>query len=349
MSQSTTSSPKHRPITIKDVAKHAKLAPSTVSRVINRSGYFSEETLKRVEGAVHALGYQPNWAARSLKGKPSKLVGLIIPDISNVFYTSVARFTSAALRRMGYEMILFINDEDPATDLAYLHILEEKHVDGIIYAHPSNGNNSLYLRQLVAGGMPIVEINRQREKDCLDAVLADNFRGAHQVVDHLIKLGHQRIALICGDQRTTTGTDRILGYKSALTEANLPIVPELLKIDTFTRQFGEEATLELLQLPNPPTAIFAGSNRIALGTLFILGREKVRIPEDISVIVFDDTEWLAAWNPPITAVDIAIDEMAKLAADLLHRAISSPNTQQKPVTYHLSTSLIVRESCEPIK
>jgi LacI family transcriptional regulator len=332
-------------VSIHDVARHAGVSTTTVSRVLNKTGYFSDEAARRVEEAARELGYRPNLSARSLRGQPSKLVGLIIPDISNVFYTSVAASVLAMLRKIGYEMILCVNEESPEKDVAYLQILEERHVDGIIYTHPSGGSNSGYIHQLVGRGVPIVEINRQSEKDLLDAVLVDNLRAAQQTMRYLIALGHCRIGLISGETTIITGSERVAGYRNALSQAGIRLDSDLLKIGSFARQFGEQATEELLAMSQPPTVIFAGSNRICLGVLAVLSHRNLRIPEDISVVAFDDAEWLAAWNPPITAVDIAVDEMAQLAVDLLHRRITGGMAGAKPVTYHLSTSLIERKSC----
>jgi len=338
-----------RSVSIVDVAKKAGLSPTTVSRVINKNGYYSEETLRKVEEAIQELGYRPNWIARSLKGKPSRLVGLIIPDISNVFYTSVAHDVSESLRKLGYDMILCVSDEDPEKDLSYLQILDEKRVDGIIYTHPAFGNNLPYIHRLIRDGLPIVEINRQCEKNLLDAVLADNFRGVQQVVEYLTSLGHLQIGCISGGPNTITGAERLAGFQTAMAQTSTGINPAYIKSGTFTREFGEQAANELLDLPNPPTAIFAGSNRIALGVLACFRERKVHIPDDVSLVVFDDSDWMSSWNPPITAVDIAVSEMASLAVDTLHRRITRQMSGSKPITYHLSTSLIIRESCIPIK
>ena len=341
---------KNKAVSIVDVARLAGLSQATVSRVLNKSGYFSHDTLEKVEQAVKTLGYEPNWMARGLKGKPSKLVGLIIPDISNVFYTAVAKSMLDALENAGYEMVLCVNDEDPQKDLAYLRVLEQKRVDGILYAHPSGGSNAIYLRELLHAGIPIVEVNRQREVNLLDAVLPDNTRGVQQMMKYLLSLGHRRIALINGSDKTTTGSERLAGYHTALAEAGIKPDPNLLKIGSFNREFGEQAMSELLDLPfdERPTAVFAGSNRIALGVLFVLGQREIHIPAEISVAAFDDTEWLAAWNPPVTAVDIAVHEMSQLAVDLLIRRMNETEMVSKPVTYHLGTSLIIRQSCTAI-
>jgi LacI family transcriptional regulator len=338
-----------RSVSIVDVAKRAGLSPTTVSRVINKTGYFSEETMRKVEDAIKELGYRPNWMARSLKGKPSGLIGLIIPDISNVFYTSVARDVSESLRKLGYDMILCVSDEDPEKDLSYLQILDEKRVDGIIYTHPAFGCNPEYIHKLVEDGLPIVEINRQSEKKLLDAVLADNFRGVHQVVEYLTQLGHVHIGCISGGPFTITGAERLTGFQIAKSQTPDGFDPAYMKSGTFTKEFGQQAAGELLDLPQPPTAIFAGSNRIALGVLSCIRERKIRIPEDLSLVVFDDADWLAAWNPPITAVDIAVSEMANLAVDTLHRRINNQMPTSKPITYHLSTSLIIRESCKSLQ
>ena len=148
-----------------------------------------------------------------------------------------------------------------------------------------------------------------------------------------------------GEADLTTGKNRLAGYRRALEDKGIPIEPELIRIGSFSRQHGAKGTRELLQLAEPPTVIFAGSNRILMGTLFALREQGLRVPNDVSVVAFDDAEWLSVCTPPITAVDIAIEEMARLAVDLLQRRITSPKNQHKPVTYLLSTSLIERESC----
>jgi LacI family transcriptional regulator len=336
------------PRTIKDVAKRTGLSPSTVSRVLNKSGYTSPETQRRVEEAIAELGYQPNWMARSLKGKPSGLIGLIIPDISNTYYTAIAQAVSSTLRARSYELVLCVNDEDPKIDLHYLQILQQKRVDGLLYTHPARGNNGAYIRELIQGGLPIVELNRQREKDLLDAALANNFQGAYQMTEYLIGLGHRRIGLILGESEITTGMNRLEGYRRAHQDGGLLTNSTYTRLGSFTRAYGEQATQELLALPEPPTVIFAGSNRILMGCLAVLEQHALRIPEDISVVAFDNSEWLSIWRPPITAVDVATDEMAGLAVDLLMRRITNPEQERKPVTYLLSTSLVMRSSCQSL-
>jgi DNA-binding LacI/PurR family transcriptional regulator len=332
--------------TIIDVAKLAGLSPATVSRVLNKTGYFSEETLNKVEKAAQELEYYPNMMAQGLKGKLSHLIGLIIPDISNAFYTSIASSTLSILRKYDYEMILCVNDEDPQKDLAYLRVLKEMCVDGILYTHPVNGKNSDYLLAMVKAGIPIVEINRQREIGLLDAVLHDNYRGVQQVITYLLGLGHTRIAIISGSTSTTTGAERLNGYQSTLMQSGITIDPDLIKIGSFSRDYGAQAVSELLDLPDPPTAIFAASNRITLGVLYMLNQRKIHVPTDMSVAGFDDTEWMSVWNPPITAVDIAANEMTQLAVDLIHRRITKELVSAKPVTYRLGISLIKRKSCQ---
>ena len=231
--------------TIKDVAKRAGSSPSTVSRVLNRSGYVSPETQRRVEEAATELGYHPNWLARGLKGKPSHLIGLIIPDISNTYYTAIAQAVTAELRAHNYEPILCVNNEDPLVDLHYLQILQQKRVDGILYAHPARGTHRAFVEELVRGGLPIVEINRQHAGDLLDAAVADNFRGAYQMTEYLIGMGHRRIGLILGEMELITGKNRLEGYRRAHQDAGLTVNPAYLCTGSFNRQYGEQATRQL--------------------------------------------------------------------------------------------------------
>jgi LacI family transcriptional regulator len=332
--------------TIKDVARRAGLSLSTVSRALNKSGYVSQETQRRVDEAIAELDYQPNWMARSLKGKPVRLIGLIMPDVSSSYDNTIIQLVCNTLHAHNYELILCLSNEDREIDLGYLKMLQEKRVAGIIYIYPLGGSNSSFVRELASQDMPIIELNRRREEDLLDAVLADNIQGAYQITKYLIELGHRRIGLVLGETALTTGKNRLAGYRRALDDHGLSIDPQLICIGSFTLQHGEKGTQELLHLAQPPTAMLAGSNRILMGMLTVLGQQGLRIPNDISIATFNDRDWLSIWNPPITVVDIAIDEMAQLAVDLLLRRIISPKKTYRPTTYLLSTSLIKRASCK---
>jgi DNA-binding LacI/PurR family transcriptional regulator len=292
------------------------------------------------------LGYQPNWQARALKGKASGFVGLIIPDISNTYYTAMAQGVTQQLRAHSYEPVLCVNNEDPVVDLHYLQLLHQKRVDGILYAHPAQGSNRSFIEELLKGGMPIVEINRQHAPGLLDAAVADNFLGGYQMTEYLLGLGHTRIGLILGDNQLVTGNRRLAGYRRAYEEARVELDPQLIRSGSFTREHGEQGTRQLLALEQRPTAIFAGSNRILMGCLSVLGEVGMSIPADISLGAFDNSEWLSVWRPPITAVDVAMDEISRLAVDLLLRRIAAPAPGHKPITYTLSTTLLRRASCQ---
>jgi LacI family transcriptional regulator len=335
-------------VTIKDIAEHAGVSASTVSRVLNRHSYVSDSVRARIEKAIEELQYQPSWAARSLRGKPSLLVGLIIPDILNTYYTAIAKSILENLNRQGYNLIIQISNEDPDLDLAYLRMLYDRRVDGIIYAPVASGHNSAYVREIVAKGMPMIELNRQTEPDLLDAVLADNYEGAYIATQYLLGLGHRRIGLVCGSTHVNTGRDRLSGYRKALEEADVPFDPTLVRGHEFSKQWGAAATRELLNLDPPPTAIFSSSNRLLVGTMNVLAERRVRVPDDISVISFDDSEWLSLWQPPVTTVDVAVEEMAMLAVQLLMRRIQEGKPAEKPVTYRLSVKLLERQSCRRV-
>ena len=294
-----------------------------------------------------ALGYQPNWMARGLHGKSSNLIGLIVPEVMSLYDNSVIQVIAKELHRHGYGLLLCLNNEDGELDRSYLRHLQEKQVAGIIYTHPLFGDNSAFVREL-AEQIPVIELNRRRAKDTLDAVLADNIQGAYQITQYLLELGHRRIALIMGEDNLTTGQNRLNGYGLAFNNAGLTADPALIHIGSFSRQHGEAATAALLDGNAPPTAILAGSNRILMGVLHVLTARKVTIPEMISVAAFNDTEWLQIWDPPITTVDIAVEEMAQMAVDLLLKRLTAPKPKAKPREYLLGTSLLIRASCKAV-
>ncbi|MEZ4622777.1 MAG: LacI family DNA-binding transcriptional regulator [Caldilineaceae bacterium] len=334
-------------VTIKDVANRAGLSPATVSRALNKSGYVSAENVRRVEEAIAELGYQPNWMARGLHGKSSNLIGLIVPEVMSLYDNSVIQVIANGLHHHGYGLLLCLHNEEGEQDLSYLRHLQEKQVSGIIYTHPLSGNNSAFVRQL-AEQIPVIELNRRRERDTLDAVLADNIQGAYQITQYLLGLGHRRIALIMGEDALTTGQNRLHGYQLALSDTGLAVDPDLVRIGSFSREHGEAATAALLDLDPMPTAILAGSNRILMGVLQVLTKRHVTIPDTISVAAFNDTEWLQIWDPPITTVDTDVAEMARLAVDLLLQRITNPDKIAKPREYLLGTSLLIRASCQGV-
>jgi LacI family transcriptional regulator len=202
---------------------------------------------------------------------------------------------------------------------------------------------------MVEQGMPMVEVNRRHEECVLDAVLADNFQGAQQGTEYLISLGHSRIAMITGSLDTSTGKNRLEGFRWTMADAGIDIDPDLVKVGEFSKEYGIQAAEELLHVSPHPTAIFATSNRLLIGLMTVLMEHHIHVPDDISILSFDDSEWLSFWQPPITAVDIAVDEMGTLAVELLMRWITSGERPDTPRTYSLSTALIERQSCQPLR
>lgn len=331
---------------MKDVARHANVSPSTVSRVLNQNDYVSEETRDRVEKVVRELQYQPRSATRRTRNEQSVLVGLIIPDILNAYFATVAQSILENLRKRGYNLLIQISNEDPELELAYLRMLQDRKVDGIIYVPITSSKNSAIIRNMAAKGMAMIELSRRREANGLDAVLADNFGGSYMAVEQLLRLGHRRVALINNaTTSSTTAYDRYLGYKKALEDYGVVLDETLVKMKEASKMWGIEATRMLLQDQPWPTAIFVASNRILVGVLTELTTHKVRVPEDISIISFDDPEWLCLWQPPITTVGVAVEEMGELAVQLLLKRVEEGHSRQKPVTYRLSVTLIERQSC----
>ncbi|MFW5713942.1 MAG: LacI family DNA-binding transcriptional regulator [Brevefilum sp.] len=341
---------KRKQITINDLAEKAGVSISTVSRVINNKDYVSAETRSRVEAAIADLNFQPDPSARELRGMPSKLVALVIPDILNVYYTALSKEIESKLKAKGYTMLLGITHDQTHLMRDYIEKFSKINIDGLIYVPPPGRETSPYIRSLALTGLPILEINRRREEDLFFGVEADNFGAVTQALDHLYTLGHRQIAMLVGSQETTTGMKRLEGYRYYMNKQGIPINPALIKVGEFSRAFGEKATRELLADAdnNPFTAIFPTSNRLLMGAMGVLREKEIDIPKDLSVIAMDDAEWLEVFCPAITTVDVALEEMASLTVDLLLGQIESDASGETPRTYTLSSSLKIRDSCNPI-
>lgn len=327
--------------TIKEVANRAGVSIATVSRVLNDQPNVTAEARAKVMAAVQALDYRPSRVARCLRTKSTHVIGLIITDIQNLFYTSVTRGIEDVASRNGYSVILCNTDEDAERERLYLEVMHDENVAGIILASATETGHD---PKLLNGHIPVVALDRLITDAKVDTVLVDNVGGARKAVSHLLSLGHRRIGLIRGQQEITTSLERQAGYEQALKEYGLPIDPALIRRADF-RQVADsrQQTLDLLASPERPTALFTANTLITLGTLMAIHEVGLRIPEDIALVSFDDIPWSTLLNPPLTAVPQPTYEIGTTAADMLLARIANPN--RPPTQVRLGLQLVIRESC----
>ncbi|GAB4423006.1 MAG: substrate-binding domain-containing protein [Chloroflexi bacterium OHK40] len=330
--------------TIKDVARQAGVSTMTVSRVINNSGYISPATRERVERAIAELDYLPNALARSLRFKQTRTLALVLSDITNPFFTTVARGVEDAARAQGFSVLLCNTDETDAVEREYLSILLQKQVDGVLLVPAREDSTAAALLQ--SRGVPTVILDRRLRGAKVDSVRGDSEQGAYEVVRHLIGLGHRRIAVLIGPLSVSTAADRVAGYRRALREAGIPVDEALIVEDSFSAEGGYRATLRVLRDEPRPTAIFAGSNFIAFGAFRALREARLRVPEAISLVAFDDLPegWLMA--PFLTAVNQPAYEIGQRATALLLDRLAGRGAPT-PQEVILPTELIIRRSSAP--
>jgi LacI family transcriptional regulator len=328
--------------TISDVAERAGVSPATVSRVIHGSRNVRRSTRERVERAIEELGYVPSGVAQSLRSKRTRSLALVVPDITNTFWTTVVRGVEDVAQRHSYSVLLCNTDEDLAKQLDYLDFVIHQQVDGVIIA-PYDSDAS-HLDKLRQRDIPTVIIDRHIEGWEVDSVGSDSVSGSRALVQHLISLGHQRIAMISGPAITSTAEDRVAGYRLALAEAGIPIDPRLIRRGEFRSSSGKALLAEMLDEDPPPTAIFAANNTLAMGALDVLEERGLRVPQDIALVCFDDLPNTSLVFPFLTVVTQPVYDMGINAAQLLlSRIHSEVSLQPRHVT--LPVRLIVRHSC----
>lgn len=332
----------HTPVTIDDVARYAGVSKASVSRVVNGNYGVSEQLRQRVLSAIGALGYQPDRSARRLRGTTSEILGIIIPDIQNPYFTSVVRGIEDLAYSHHLNVLLCNTDDDPAKQDTYIRVMMAERVAGLILA-PSFGITRQPLQQLGQLGTPIVLIDRSVGQLRYDTVVVDNFQGAYQGTAHLVSLGFQRIAFVGGDLDLSPGTERLAGYRQALLDHAMTADPALLQIEHFKIESGQRLTRNLLDSPHPPDAIFAASNLLSIGALKTVREAGLRVPEDIAVVGFDDMPWAEELFSPLTAVTQPTYELGQEAVRILLQRRSDPTAPVRTVT--LRTSLTIRESC----
>jgi len=328
---------------LKDVAKLAEVSIATASRVINNSDKVNEVTRKKVLKAVKVLDFKPSRVAQRLRVKDGKkkLIGLIVPDIQNPFYVDVLRGVEDTSYANNYAILMcnFAQDESKAS--LYIDLMQTESVDGLILA-PVNEKDKKVI-SLVESGLPIVCVDRGLADLDVDIIVVDNENGAYNAVKLLIEKGHKRIAYIAGLPHIPTTKQREAGYLNALNEAGIPFDGELIKFGNSKHESGQKLAKELLNMENPPTALFTGNNLITLGALETIHSMCLKIPDDIAIIGFDDMPWSISLNPPLTAVSQPGYEIGKRAATMLFQRINEPTSEY--VKLELKTKLIIRKSC----
>jgi DNA-binding LacI/PurR family transcriptional regulator len=329
--------------TLRDVAVSAGLSPATVSRALNGQRYVDEATRARVVSAARALGYRPNALARALRSKQTMTVGLIVPDIRNDFYAETASVLQGAFEERGYRLLLCISNNEAESDRSYLRTLAEFRVDAIVYV-PSTPTGA---RGLLSAPkrIPIVELLRHTEEGVYDAVVSDDREGAVALTSHLAALGHRRIAMIAGPQALSTSRYRIAGYRDVMRAAGLAA---RIERGPFAPDHGYAATRALLAGDSRPTAIFSSAAPLTVGVLRALKELDVAIPHGVSLAAFEDPEWYAVQNPPLTGYGLPLREMALVAVELVTKRLSEPSEAERPPAMRrFSGRLIVRGSTAP--
>jgi len=326
---------------IKDVARRAGVSSATVSRVLAGKPHVRPELRERVWKAVEELGYQPNRVARSLRAQQSKIIGLIISDIQNPFFTSVVRAVEDAAYERGFSVFLCNSDEDPEKEQMYLDLMRAENVAGII-ASPTRETADSF-QGVLDDAIPVVEIDRRTPSVETDTVLVNNTEAAYNLVSHLIADGHRRIGAVVGVSDATTGRERMEGYVQALTTHGIEVSPDLTIQVLPKEREGYEATQKLLGLPHPPTAIFTGNNLLTIGALKAIQARNLTIPDDVALTGFDEMRWTSLIRPGLTVIEQPTYELGRTAAELLLKRLEDPSRSTREVI--LKGKLLVRQSC----
>ena len=301
------------PATLRALAHAVGLDPSTVSRALAGKPGVSTETRALVESAALKMDYKPNALAQALRSRKSGLVGLVVPDIRNEWYTTLAAVMETRLSQAGFVMQLSVSHDDRTRERQAVRMLADHQAAGVILA--PRGPRLPAVPGL-DGRLPLIEVSRYTVA-ATDKIYADDEIGALEAVTYLLSLGHRRIGLVTNALGLTTTSSRVRGYTRALHTAGLTIEMPLMLAHQNSVEFGAAAATRFLRLREPPTAVVAGGHLIALGILQALANRRLRVPDDMSLLTFDDTSWIAAWPGGITALRAPWLDMAGTAVDLL--------------------------------
>ena len=330
-------------ITIKDIAKAVGVSASTVSRALSGSPLVNEATKAAVLQAAQRLGYERNELARALVLGASGAVGLVVPDITNPFFSDIARGVGEIADRVGYGVILCNTGGRTDQELRYVRLMRRKRVDGLLLC--STTIDAPYMREVEQGRTPFILVSRLCTNPDLPFVITDDARGARLAVEHLIALGHQRIGFIGGPENVQASRDRFLEYLEVLAEHDCPAIDAWHHFAGFTQEAGREAGQRLLSLADRPTAVFAANDVTALGVLEVSEGLGLRVPEDLSIIGYDDIVYASLPRIRLTTIAQPAVEMGQIAADWLFSRIACDETAV--LQRVLNPRLVVRSTTGP--
>lgn len=329
-------------VSIKDIARVAKVSHSTVSRALRNSPLVSRETAERIRQIAEEMGYRPSAVARSLVTRKTKTIGVVVTTIADPFIAEVVSGIEEVANDHGYSVFLANSNADPDREIKVVHSFHERRVDGILVTASRVG--ALYIGHLSEMKVPIVLINNQHPGEFVHSVMIDNVTASRMATEHLIHLGHRRIAYI-GDQfGYQSDTERFAGYRQALERAGLTFQPELVVHGDGKPEGGMRAMEQLLRLSPLPTAVFCYNDMTALGALRVARMRGLRVPEDISLVGFDDLFIASYTEPPLTTIRQPKRRMGQRAMELLLQLLRGEDSQQ---TIWMQGELIVRHSTAP--
>lgn len=327
-------------VTIKDVARQANVSVATVSRVFSGANAVREETSRKIRDVAAALRYIPHGGARSLITARTHTLGVLLPDLYGEFFSEIIRGIDVAARLSGYHILVSSSYEGRGEIVEAMRAMRGR-VDGVLLMSPDIDADSLLN---VPSNLPIVLLCSASRGSDVDSVTIQNFRGARDMVGHLLSLGHVRVAIIKGAAGNYDASERLRGYRSALREAGIEPERTLEREGEFTEAGGYSATLELLAIEPRPTAIFAANDSMAIGALSALRESGVSVPGEMAVAGFDDIPLARYMDPPLSSVKVPISDIGERAVGMLLRRVAQENGHARQ-RHHVTTELVIRRSC----
>jgi LacI family transcriptional regulator len=329
--------------TMKDVARLAGVSVATVSSTLSGRSFVSAELKQRVETAIRELGYAPNAVASGLKRGTSSLIGLIVPDITNPFFTELVHCIQRRAAEAGFTVLLGVSDDQQAREVELIRLMRSHQVAGTVVI-PCGGKEDCLSLSRLAAGMPIVAADNAPPGMAADTVVLDNRKAAALATSHLLALGHRVVATISGPPHRFVAQERFVGFKMALEANGLSLDPGHVRRGDFHVVAAREAGLALLRSAPRPTAIFVANNQMLIGVMQAVAEMGLSVPRDVSIVSIDDFPWAAAFMPALTTVRQPIDAMAEAAIERLKLRIGG--LLEDPCRMVLAPELVVRQSCQ---